>query len=261
MPHASTPWLAALESSSARLAERAAALTLDELDRPSFATDWSVAQVLSHLGSAAEISTTLLRRGIAGREDGPTAELVQPVWARWDGMSPGDQRSAWLEADARHRGALAELRPEDLDDVRIPYFSGLLDVATYAGYRLSEQSVHGWDIDVAMDDAAVIPAAEVDLLLERIDLVATRFRDGATLAELGTRQVAIELTDRPRGLTLDLGEELHLYPCTAGEAVGALAGRAEHVLRLVYGRHRPGDRLRVAGELALTDLQRLFPGY
>lgn len=259
--HASEPWLAAIEASSARVGELVAGLDVDGLGRPSFAADWSVAQVLSHLGSAAEISTVLLERGVAGSEEGPRPELVRPVWDRWDALAPADQRFAWVDADRRHRELLTGLDATQLDTVRVPYFSGLLDVTTYTGYRLSEQSVHAWDVEVSLDAAATIPEAETDLLIERIDLVATRFRDGEVLAAVGPCQVVVELTDRPSTMTLDLGTELHLYPCATTGATGTLTGTAEEVLRLVYGRHRSTDSTAAEGAMTLEQLRGLFPGY
>lgn len=261
MTHPSAPWLSAIAASSSRLAAVVEPLTVADLGALSFAADWTVAQVLSHLGSAAEISTTLLERGVAGGTEGPQAEQVRPVWARWDAMTPADQRAAWLEADGRHREVLAGLDPAQLDDVRVPYFSGLLDVATYAGYRLSEQSVHAWDIEVSLDDDAVIPDAEVDLLLERVDLVATRFRDGDVLASVSGQQVAVDVTDRDVATTLDLGAGLHMYLNSAGGTDGTITGTAEELLRLVYGRHRPGDSTAADGGVSIELLRRLFPGY
>ena len=145
--------------------------------------------------------------------------------------------------------------------VRVPYFAGLLDVTAYAGYRLSEQSVHAWDIEAALDPEAVIPASEVRLLWERLDLVATRFRDADTLGRLGTRQLTVTLTDPARTLLLDLGAELHLYPCEPAAPVGAVSGTAEAVLRLVYGRNRDRDGVAVTGSVTLADLRSLFPGF
>lgn len=261
MPHASAPWLAALEASSARLAAASAPFTPDDLARPSFASEWTVAQVLSHLGSAAEISSTLLERGVAGSGEGPQVQQLRPIWARWDAMPPSEQRSAWLAADARHRDLLSGLDEAQLDDVRVPYFSGLLDITTYAGYRLSEQSIHAWDVEVSFDDAAVIPATEVDLLLERIDLVATRFRDGDTFASIGPQQIVVDTTDRPGTMMLDIGTELHVYPCAASGSTGSITGTAEEFVRLVYGRHRTRDTIAADGETTLQQLVSLFPGY
>ena len=85
--------LTALRAASRRLADRVNGLDERELSRPSMAEGWSIAQVLSHLGSAAEISTGLLERGIAGDRTGPQREAIVPVWQRWDALSGPAQRS------------------------------------------------------------------------------------------------------------------------------------------------------------------------
>jgi uncharacterized protein (TIGR03083 family) len=251
-----------LRASSDRLHRLVDGLSETELTRPSFARDWTIAQVLSHLGSAAEICSMLVKRGVTGDMRAPVREEVLPVWERWDALPPSEQRAAWKEADVRHLALLDSLRATQQDTIEIPYFAGPLNTADYVGYRLSEQSVHAWDIAVALDPAAVIPADEVGLLWRRIDLVASRFRDGDTLGRLAPAQVAIELTDRDRAQLLDLGIELHLYPAEPADPVATLTGTREAVVRLVYGRHRPGvDALKAEGKIRIEDLRALFPGF
>jgi hypothetical protein len=95
-PHAAGDldlWLAALHASSRRLANAVNGLSEKELSHPSFTDDWNIAQVLSHLGSAAEISTSLLERGLVGDTTGPQRETVMPVWERWDDLSGPAQRA------------------------------------------------------------------------------------------------------------------------------------------------------------------------
>lgn len=254
-------WREALHASSQRVADLVAPLSEQELNRPSMAERWSIAQVLSHLGSAAEISAGLLERGIAGQENGPQREDVQPVWDRWNALPPLAQREAWYAADARHLHMLDSLDAAQQQSVRVPYFAGLLSVTGYAGYRLSEHSVHAWDIEAALNPMAVIPAAEVELLWKRLDLVATRFRDGDTLSRLAPAQLTLSLTDPTRTALLNLSAELHIYPCEPAESVGTVTGTAEAVLRLVYGRHQATDSIQVSGAVTLADLRSLFPGF
>ncbi|MGW5478119.1 maleylpyruvate isomerase family mycothiol-dependent enzyme [Streptomyces sp. NPDC004008] len=255
-------WLSALRGSSERLAAAVEGLSDEALARPSFAEGWSIAQVLSHLGSAAEICTALVTRGLAGDLTPPRQEDNVPVWERWNAMAGPDLRAAWQEADGRHLSLLDALDDATRAALRIPYFSGLLGVREYAGYRLSEQSVHAWDVEVALHPAAVIPTTEVELLWERLDLVATRFRDPHTLGRLAPGRIAVRLIDRPRPLSLLLESELHLYPCEPAEPTGTLSGSAEAVLRLVYGRNRPEeDGVTATGAATLPDLRSLFPGY
>ncbi|MEV4813184.1 maleylpyruvate isomerase family mycothiol-dependent enzyme [Micromonospora avicenniae] len=254
-----TTWLAALNTSSERLRTTVRDLPDDVLTRPSFADRWSVAQVLSHLGSGAEISTMLVQRGIDGDTTAPTVDDVRPIWQRWDALSAPAQREAWLGADRRHRALLASLDARQLETARVPYFAGLLSLPTYLGYRLSEQSVHAWDIEVALDPAAAIPAPEVELLWARLDVVATRFRDAEVLQRLAPKQIAIELPDRPR--TLDLRTEPHLIDSAPQHPAATVTGSAEALLRLIYGRNRPEDGVGVTGEVVLDDLRQLFPGF
>jgi uncharacterized protein (TIGR03083 family) len=257
------PWLAALHASSARLAATVDALDERELSGPSFAGGWSIAQVLSHLGSAAEISTGLVERGLAGGTEAPSRPEIEPVWARWNALGPVEQRENWRQADARHLRLLDSLDERQTTALRVPYFAGLLDPSAYAGYRLSEQSVHAWDIEVALDAAAVIPAAEAALLWDRLDLVATRFRDGATLSRLAPANITVHRTGEPRPAALLLASELHLYPCEPADPTGELTGDTEALIRLVYGRNRPerDASLTAAGPVTLEDLRTLFPGY
>ncbi|MFD4548596.1 maleylpyruvate isomerase family mycothiol-dependent enzyme [Streptomyces sp. NPDC058466] len=254
-------WTGALRASSRRLRHAVADLPPDRLAGPSFAAGWTIGQVLSHLGSGAEICTTLVERGLKGDERGPVREELLPVWERWDVMSPIEQRAAWLEADERHLALLDSLDAGQRTSLRVPYFAGLLDLASYAGYRLSEQAVHAWDVMVALDERAVLAAPDVVLLWERIDLVATRFRNADALTRLAPQRVEVQLTDPQQTLFLDVDTELHLYPTPATDPTALLTGPAESVLRLIYGRNRPQDPLTATGSITLDDLRMLFPGF
>jgi uncharacterized protein (TIGR03083 family) len=251
-------WLAAVDNSSRRLREVVAEVGDAGLTAPSQAAGWSIAQVLSHLGSAAEIGTVLLQRGIDGDESAPTPQDTEPVWERWNAMAATEQRDRWIAADARHREVLRAVADRP---VRVPYFAGLLTEKDYAGYRLSEQSVHGWDVAVAVDPHASIPAAEVSLLWQRLNLVATRFRAPDVLARLSPRQIQVQTTGPEGVYCLTLSAELHLLPCEPAEPSATVRGSAEAVLRLVYGRYRDTDDVTADGAVTLDDIRALFPGF
>lgn len=114
---------------------------------------------------------------------------------------------------------------------------------------------------VALDERAVLAAPDVALLWERIDLVATRFRDADALTRLAPQRVRVELTDPGQALLLDIDTELHLYPAPPTDPTALLTGPAESTLRLVYGRNRPQDPLTATGSISLDDLRTLFPGF
>ncbi len=104
-----------------RTYERTAALVRglsdDDLVRPSGALAWTVAQVVSHLGSGAEIHVDSLRSALAGEQR--PADANRTVWARWDAISPREQADGFLESGAALAAAYAELDGGQRDTLRI----------------------------------------------------------------------------------------------------------------------------------------------
>src|SRR5262249_14769816 len=91
-------WIEALRHSHDAL--RAIVEPMDEagLRRQSYASDWSIAQVLSHLGSGAEIFALFLDAGLNGAEP-PGGDTFQPIWQAWNARSPQAQATDALAAD------------------------------------------------------------------------------------------------------------------------------------------------------------------
>jgi uncharacterized protein (TIGR03083 family) len=255
------PWLDALESTSTRLHGLVDGLTADQLGRPSFASGWTIAQVLSHLGSAAEICAALVSRGVAGGTAVLERSELLAIWARWDGLAPEAQRRAWGQSDRTHLALLRSITATDAETLTIPYFSGLLSLTEYAGFRLSEQTLHAWDVAVALDEDAVLPPAEGALLLSRINLIASRFNDAETRGWIGRQDLTVELSDTGRLFSLRLGDDCRLEPAQPAHRDGTITATTDALLRLVYGRNRPGDPIAVTGGVPLADLTRLFPGF
>ncbi|MFB7285937.1 maleylpyruvate isomerase N-terminal domain-containing protein [Actinacidiphila glaucinigra] len=253
--------LAAMHTASRRLGATVGGLTGEQLLLPSFADGWSLAQVLVHLGTGAELCAAALRRGLTGDLTRPSREEIADVFEQWIPLKPTAQRDAWQEAESALLGLLDSLDEGARAAVTVPYFTGPVGFTDFTGYWLSEQSVHTWDAAVGLDESATIPAPEVALLWDRIDMVASRSRDGDTLTRLGPRQIAMEFTDPERVLCLTLGSELHILPCEGAETSGAVSGPSEAVLRLVYGRNRPQDGVTVRDGITLDDLRALFPGF
>jgi hypothetical protein len=90
--------LEALRSSVDRLHDLAAPLTEQQLAGGAYPSEWTVAQVLSHLGSAAVITQRRLEDGLAG-QDTPD-DFAPGVWDVWSAKEPVAQRDDALAADA-----------------------------------------------------------------------------------------------------------------------------------------------------------------
>jgi hypothetical protein len=93
-----SPWISALRHSHDRLRTSVKPLGLAELERRSYASEWSIAQVLSHLGSQAEIFGLFLEAGLTGQEP-PAREEFVPIWESWNAKDPQAQAADALRAD------------------------------------------------------------------------------------------------------------------------------------------------------------------
>src|ERR1700730_9602781 len=94
------PWIAALRGSHERLKNLATPLTAEQLTSQSYDSEWSIAQVLSHIGSGAEIFALFLAAARDG-EEAPGRETFGQIWDRWNAKSPQDQATDALVTDGQ----------------------------------------------------------------------------------------------------------------------------------------------------------------
>src|SRR4029453_17412531 len=110
-------WTAALRGAHERLATFVAGASADDLVHPSMCADWNVAQVLSHLGSGAEIGMATVT--------GTPVENAE-VWQRWNAMDPPGMASSFVAADERLVGGDEGLSAHELatPQVQLPFLPG-----------------------------------------------------------------------------------------------------------------------------------------
>ncbi len=230
--------LSALRASVDRLHVLAARLDDAQLSLQSYCDEWSVAQVLSHLGSGAVIA----RRGLQDVRTGTTAPegFNASVWDEWNAKTPRAQADDALVADAALVDAFDSVGESDRARLNFPMGPLSLRFDEVVGLRLNEHTFHTWDIAVSLDDTARLPEDAVALVVDNLTLNA-RFSGRPDGEE---RTVAIRTTDPGRDFALRIsadGVEL-----TAGEPgqQPTLELPAEGFCRLVYGRldpnHTPG---------------------
>ncbi|MEV6367965.1 maleylpyruvate isomerase family mycothiol-dependent enzyme [Micromonospora musae] len=235
----------------------------EDLVRPSGASDWQVSQVLSHLGSGAEINLAALSAAKSGGAT-PGGDFNKSVWARWDAMSPAEQAAGFVEANQRLVEEYEALDSTARAQLRIDlgFLPEPVDVATSARMRLSEFALHRWDVEVGFDPSATVSAEAVALLLDNV---------GAMLAWTSRADV---LGGRQAHLTVRLEEPSRLFGLRLGERVeltdvpqqpdGELLAPAEAWLRLTVGRlgapYTP-EAVRLTGPVSLDELRSVFPGF
>jgi len=244
----------ALRSSVERLRDLAAPMSQEELTAGAYPTEWTVAQVLSHLGSGAVITQRRLDDALAG-ENTPD-DFAPGVWDTWNAKGPVAQRDDALAADAALLARIEAVPP----DARSTFTSAMgpmtLDFAQFVGMRLNEHALHTWDIEVVADPAATIPEPVAALVVDNLELVA-RFTGKPTG---DTSSLTVATTGPERGFTVAVTPGgVALIPGATGAAPDVELP-AEAFARLVYGRldaeHTPAG----AHGSALDVLRRLFPG-
>ncbi|MFY1669026.1 maleylpyruvate isomerase family mycothiol-dependent enzyme [Plantactinospora sp. WMMB334] len=263
MPTTADTTIAALRSGHDELAALVRDLGPTDLTRSSGASEWQVSQVLSHLGSGAEISEAALDAALRGAP-APDADFNKQVWVRWDAMTPIEHAEGFLDANRRLVERYESLDAATRESVRIDlgFLPDPVDLGTATGMRLSEFALHQWDVEVGFNRFATVAPEAVPLLLDQLDGLLGLMGRPDTIADLPV-ELALRLSDPDRSLGLRLADRVSLAGAPERPA-GEIAGPAEAFLRLAAGRlapeHTPGT-MTVTGPLDLDDLRRVFPGY
>jgi uncharacterized protein (TIGR03083 family) len=232
------------------------------LKGPSGATEWTIAQVLSHLGSGAEIGLATLTAAVDGTA-APGPDFNPGVWDRWNAMSPREQADGFLTHDARLVAAYEALTAEQRENVQVKmgFLPMPLPLAAVAGMRLNEAVQHSWDVRVATDPAAVLPGDAARLLVEHLSGALSFMTGFVGKADALGAPAVVEVRDGGFGIVI--GDGVALQEDVA-DPTATFTGPVEAAVRLVGGRLRPGytpAEVTVSGNVTLDDLRRVFPGY
>jgi uncharacterized protein (TIGR03083 family) len=252
-------WIAALRASHSRLASLTAAMTDSELAQQSYASEWTITQVLSHLGSGAQIS----RMWLAGALDGsgaPDPASFPEIWAAWDAKTAGEKAQDCLAENEAHISRLESLTDAELASIRLQLFGMDLDAARLVGLRLAEHAVHTWDVAVALDPQATVDADAVALLLPGL----AQFVGWAAKPAGEDFSLRLRAADADVDWLLEVTDAVTMSAWPGGgKLVGEIVLPAEALLRLVYGRldrgHTPPAQ--ITGDADLDRVRAVFPGF
>ncbi|KRV49735.1 hypothetical protein AQ490_18705 [Wenjunlia vitaminophila] len=231
------------------------------------ASEWSVAQVLSHLGSGAEITEAVLRSARDGRP-APGPEDHQAVWDRWDALGVREQADGFVTFHGSLVNAFEELDADARQNLRITlsFLPMPIDVTQMSAMRLFEIANHSWDVRVASDPGAVLsgPASELltDLLCGPVGfLFHLLAKPDAWSGREAT--IRVETGDPEPVLGLVIADRVSLTATAPEAADSTLALTPEALVRLFTGR-LAGERVpagtATTGAVTLDDLRTLFPG-
>ena len=253
-------WITALRNSHDRLTSLVQPLGSDRVDQASMADDWSIAQVLAHLGSQAEIFGAFLD---AGLEEGapPGQDSFPPIWDAWNAKSAPDQVADSLAADEAFVRKIEGLSKTQLAGIKLAMFGMEIDATRLLQMRLSEHALHTWDVAASLEPEAAVPEDAVALLIDTLPEMVARVGK----ADGGALRIHIMSSDPSRDLVLAVDDDgVKLGKWEDGSADGELRIPSEALLRLVSGRlddeHTP--RIEIDGDgLDLDRLRKVFPGF
>ena len=258
----------AVRDEAAALAVDWAARDAAALEAPSACAGWAVRDVAAHLTQGAERAVIVVQSALAGNEPPPLSPENRVARMREIREYSGPELAASFQRDV---GAVFDLL-EGADEtalervVQVP--AGPHTLLNFGTQRLSEATLHGWDIRKPSDPEATLrpesAALFVDYLLGRMPRMAhtDEAPDAAGTYRLdlqGPGGGPVTLTVDPDGASATRG--------APAQADVALALPVETFIRLAWGRldlasaiERGNVRVEGDRQRALR-LQELFPGH
>jgi uncharacterized protein (TIGR03083 family) len=241
-----------LGASVARLRALVEPLSPDELRARAYPSEWTIADVLSHLGSGAEIFTLWVEQALGGPEAAP-----QPIWDAWNAKDPDATAADALRADGALLERLDALSDDDRERLTFQMGPLTVDHSGFIRLRINEHTLHTWDIAVVADPAATLPPDATSIVLHALPMIA-----GYTGKPTGsTRRVRVRTSEPARSFAIDLSTDAVTFVPFVGTGAPDLELPAEALVRLVYGRLDPDHTPSFRGSAAdLDELRRVFPG-
>jgi uncharacterized protein (TIGR03083 family) len=256
--------IAALRSGHDSFVGQVSRFSDDDLAQPSAAAEWDISQVLSHLGSGAEIARAAVQAALDG-EPNPGPDFNHAVWDKWNAMTRRERADGFLRANQALLALLESLDADTRGNLRIDmgFLPAPADVATAARLRLNEFTLHSWDVRVSSDEHVTLhPDATAALLHQEPNLIAWIGKADP----LNGRQavIAVTTTEPASVFALRLQAPISVDFDVPEQPDGTLTLPAEAWLRLAAGRLAPRytpASVAATGAADLDLLRQVFPGY
>ena len=133
-------------------------------------SNFTIADVLSHLGSGAVITRRRLDDTLAGR-DTPD-DYAPAIWDEWNAKQPAAQRDDALAADAALIARLQSVTAEQRNAFASAMGPITLDFDQFVAMRLNEHALHTWDIETDDNPTATTPTQPASRVADNHQLIA-----------------------------------------------------------------------------------------
>jgi uncharacterized protein (TIGR03083 family) len=242
-----------LEASVSRLRALVEPFGPDQVRAQSYDTEWSVADVLSHLGSGAVIAANRIDEELGGAAVAP-----QSVWDEWNAKTPDAKAADALESDRAFIERLGTLSDADRAGFTTAIGPMQLDFSGFLRMRLNEHALHTWDVAVTFDPSATVSPDAAEAVLAVVPMLAG-FLGKPTGA---TREIRVRTTGPEAQFAIALTPEKVSVTPTDVAGTADLELPTEAFVRLVYGRLDPEHTPAFTGaEADIAELRKAFPGF
>jgi uncharacterized protein (TIGR03083 family) len=246
--------VAVLQTSVGRLRGIVERLDRNKLEEQAFPTEWTIADVLSHLGSGAVILQRRFDDAVAGSET--PSEFAQSIWDAWNAKTSQAQATDALVADQAFVDRVGSVTDEERSRFEFAMGPMTFDFAGFIGLRLNEHALHTWDIEVTFDPYVPVAADATRLVVDNLQMIA-RFTGKSTGTE---HRIAVHTIEPVRDFAITIGADAVSLEPTESVEEPDLEIPAEALVRLVYGRMDPDHTPSTRGPADLDELRRVFPG-
>jgi uncharacterized protein (TIGR03083 family) len=246
--------LDALASSVRHLHSLVEGLNESQFVASAYPTEWTVADVLGHLGSGAIIFKRGIDDSLDARETPP--QFSQSVWDVWNAKTPHAKGTDSLDADTALLTRLLEMTTDERERFALKLGPMTFDFDRVVQLRLNEHIVHTWDIEEAFDHRATLQAEAVPYLIDNLQLLM-RYSAKPTENE---HTLHIRTSDPHREFALSQRADGVTFEEVEGVEVFDLELPAEAFVRLAYGRLDETHTPKGIDPTHLDELRRVFAG-
>ena len=247
--------LDALDIVSSRVATLVASLSDEQIVASAYPSEWTIAHVLSHIGSGAVIMRQRFEDACAGVETSP--DFAQSVWDEWNAKTPRQQADDVIGVDREINEALRGLSREGRDVFRMSMGPMSIDFNGFVGMRLNEMTMHLWDMEVAFDDDATLTPEAVGFVVDNLEMIV-RFSARGSGDE---HVIHVRTTDPHREIAIMIGGDGVMLGISTPGHDADLVMPAEALARLVFGRLDPDHTPAIGDSAHLDELRQTFPGF
>jgi hypothetical protein len=198
-------------------------------------------------------------------EPNPDPGYSQAIWDKWNAMTRRERADGFIAANQDLLALFESLDAGTRDTLRIDmgFLPAPADVATAARLRLSEFTLHSWDIRIGSGEHATLPAdATAALLHGEPSLIAWIAKPDPLNGRYAV--IAVTTTEPASVFALRLQAPVSVDFDVPEQPDGTLTLPAEAWLRLAAGRlaarYTPAT-VAATGAADLDLLRQVFPGY